>query len=344
MTIVGAFVFGIPSIVAVVMNYIYQSEVRGSFLESHFRWQIRTFWFALLWVGLGVLLVLTIVGILVAWAVFLAAGIWVIYRIARGWLTLQDHKPLQFSQPRAGGLREICLQLLQELPDAPGILSNVTSPHPGFGAHVDFCCPPFGNHANHNVILEAVEERGRDRLDPAFGRILIHDLQIHRLQRRFRSLENLVLFGRHREGFQVGIRFFLLRGNFGTVVFDRMVALLAQAFNRHEGRWILHIGGDVVDERQLGDRRLVGPGNVCGGRADEDAGHGGGDQPGRAWYQQEQAGQGDDCCARREPEGPTHDRESGTEVPEAEPVTDARKNHGKGAHQRDSEADPDQPA
>ena len=95
-TIVGAFVFGIPSILAVVMNYIYQSEVRGSFLESHFRWQIRTFWFALLWVGLGVLLVLTIVGILVAWAVFLAAGIWVIYRIARGWLTLQDRRPLQF--------------------------------------------------------------------------------------------------------------------------------------------------------------------------------------------------------------------------------------------------------
>lgn len=95
-TIVGAFVFGIPSIVAVVMNYIYQSEVRGTFLESHFRWQIRTFWFALLWVGLGVLLVVTIVGILVAWAVFLGAGIWVIYRVARGWLTLQDRKPLTF--------------------------------------------------------------------------------------------------------------------------------------------------------------------------------------------------------------------------------------------------------
>lgn len=95
-TIVGAFVFGIPSIVAVVMNYIYQSEVRGSFLESHFRWQIRTFWFALLWVGLGVLLVFTIVGILIAWAVFLGAGIWVIYRIGRGWLTLQDRRPLQF--------------------------------------------------------------------------------------------------------------------------------------------------------------------------------------------------------------------------------------------------------
>lgn len=95
-TIVGAFVFGIPSIVAVVMNYVYQSEVRGSFLESHFRWQIRTFWFALLWVGIGVVLVITIVGLLIAWAVFLGAGIWVIYRIGRGWLTLQDRKPLQF--------------------------------------------------------------------------------------------------------------------------------------------------------------------------------------------------------------------------------------------------------
>ena len=95
-TIIGAFVFGIPSIVAVVMNYIYQSEVRGTFLESHFRWQIRTFWFALLWVGLGVLLIVTIVGILVAWAVFLGAGIWVIYRVARGWLTLQDRKPVTF--------------------------------------------------------------------------------------------------------------------------------------------------------------------------------------------------------------------------------------------------------
>ncbi len=95
-TIVGAFVFGVPSIVAVVMNYIYQPDVRGTFLESHFRWQIRTFWFALLWVGIGVLLVLTVVGILVAWAVFLGAGIWVIYRVGRGWLTLQDRRPLPF--------------------------------------------------------------------------------------------------------------------------------------------------------------------------------------------------------------------------------------------------------
>lgn len=95
-TIVGAFVFGVPSIIAVVMNYIYQSDVRGTFLESHFRWQIRTFWFALLWILIGLALFLVLIGFLVSWAIFLGAGIWVIYRVARGWLTLQDRRPLQF--------------------------------------------------------------------------------------------------------------------------------------------------------------------------------------------------------------------------------------------------------
>ena len=47
-TIVGAFVFGVPSIIAVVINYLKRDEARGTFIESHFRWQIRTFWFALL--------------------------------------------------------------------------------------------------------------------------------------------------------------------------------------------------------------------------------------------------------------------------------------------------------
>jgi len=95
-TIIGAFVFGIPSIVAVVINYVYQGEARGTFLESHFRWQIRTFWFALLWIVVGVVLILLLIGLLVSWAIFLGAGIWVVYRIIRGWLTLKDGKPLQF--------------------------------------------------------------------------------------------------------------------------------------------------------------------------------------------------------------------------------------------------------
>jgi len=96
LTVVGAFVFGIPSIIAVIINYVNQANARGTFLESHFRWQIRTFWFALMWMVIGIVLFLTIIGIPPAWAVFLGAGIWVIYRIARGWLTLQDRKPIIF--------------------------------------------------------------------------------------------------------------------------------------------------------------------------------------------------------------------------------------------------------
>jgi len=95
-TVVGAFVFGIPSIIAVIVNYVNQPNARGTFLESHFRWQIRTFWYALMWILIGIVLFITIIGIPIAWIVIVGAGIWVIYRIARGWLTLQDRKPMVF--------------------------------------------------------------------------------------------------------------------------------------------------------------------------------------------------------------------------------------------------------
>jgi uncharacterized membrane protein len=97
-TIVGSFIFGLPSIIAVIMNYARQSDVRGTFLESHFRWQIRTFWFALLWVivilGLSLPLMLVIVGFITLWIGFVLLGIWVIYRIIRGWLALRDQRPV----------------------------------------------------------------------------------------------------------------------------------------------------------------------------------------------------------------------------------------------------------
>jgi len=96
LTVVGAFVFGIPSIIAVIINYVNQANARGTFLESHFRWQIRTFWFALMWILIGVVLFITIIGIPLAWAALVGAGIWVIYRVARGWLTLQHLKPMVF--------------------------------------------------------------------------------------------------------------------------------------------------------------------------------------------------------------------------------------------------------
>ena len=93
-TIIGAFVFGVPSIIAVVINYVKRSEARGTFLESHFRWRIRTFWFALLWCVIGGMLFVTLVGIPLAIVVFFAAGLWAIYRITRGWLALKDRKPM----------------------------------------------------------------------------------------------------------------------------------------------------------------------------------------------------------------------------------------------------------
>jgi uncharacterized membrane protein len=97
-TIVGSFVFGIPSIVAVIMNYARQSEARGTFLDTHFRWQIRTFWFALLWAiviwAVSLPLMLIAVGFFTLWAGYVALGLWVIYRVLRGWLALRDRRPV----------------------------------------------------------------------------------------------------------------------------------------------------------------------------------------------------------------------------------------------------------
>ena len=95
-TIVGAFLTGWPSIIAVILNYIYRGDVRGTWLESHFRWQIRTFWFGALWVGLCMLfIVMTLgIGILIAWLPLAIVGIWFIYRILRGWLALADRRPM----------------------------------------------------------------------------------------------------------------------------------------------------------------------------------------------------------------------------------------------------------
>lgn len=93
-TVVGAFVFGLPSIVAVIINYVKRGEARGSFLESHFRWQIRTFWFTALWCLVGGVVFITILGIPIALAIFFGAGLWAIYRIVRGWLALRDRKPM----------------------------------------------------------------------------------------------------------------------------------------------------------------------------------------------------------------------------------------------------------
>jgi uncharacterized membrane protein len=95
-TVVGAFLTGWPSIIAVIVNYAKQGDVRGTWLETHFRWQIRTFWFGLLWVTMcGLFIVATLgIGLLIAWLPLTLVGLWFIYRVARGWLRLKDHRPM----------------------------------------------------------------------------------------------------------------------------------------------------------------------------------------------------------------------------------------------------------
>jgi uncharacterized membrane protein len=95
-TVVGAFLIGWPSIIAVILNYAKRSEARGIWLESHFRWQIRTFWFGLLWVTLCMLFVVATLGIglLIAWLPLGAVGLWFIYRVARGWFRLINRRPM----------------------------------------------------------------------------------------------------------------------------------------------------------------------------------------------------------------------------------------------------------
>ncbi|WP_313951264.1 hypothetical protein [Accumulibacter sp.] len=93
-TVAGAFVFGVPSLIAVVLNYVKRSDVRGTWLESHYRWQIRTFWFTLLWLLVYGLLIITIIGIPIAWLLIVILGLWVGYRVIRGWLALSGRRPI----------------------------------------------------------------------------------------------------------------------------------------------------------------------------------------------------------------------------------------------------------
>ncbi len=85
-----SFLIGLTYIVAVVINYVKLDDARGTWLESHFRWQIRTFWFSVLWALLGALTFLVVIG----YVILVANAVWVIYRIAKGWLNLNSRKPM----------------------------------------------------------------------------------------------------------------------------------------------------------------------------------------------------------------------------------------------------------
>jgi uncharacterized membrane protein len=93
-TVIFSFIGSLPSIVAVILNYVKRGDARGTWIDSHYRWQIRTFWFAVLWALIGWVLVITIIGMVVGVPVLIALTLWLIYRIGRGWLRLRDRRPM----------------------------------------------------------------------------------------------------------------------------------------------------------------------------------------------------------------------------------------------------------
>ena len=94
--VVTAFLASVPSIIAVVLNYVKRSDVRGTWLDSHFRWQIRTFWIGFLCAAVCTLFVLMTLGLglLVVWLPLGILSLWFIYRIARGWSALSRRQPM----------------------------------------------------------------------------------------------------------------------------------------------------------------------------------------------------------------------------------------------------------
>ena len=86
----ASFFLGITLVIAVIINYIKRESVRGTWLESHFIWQIRTFWFSLLWGIIGFVTIFIGIGYLI----LIANAVWLIYRIIKGWLRLNDEQKM----------------------------------------------------------------------------------------------------------------------------------------------------------------------------------------------------------------------------------------------------------
>lgn len=84
-------VIGLTAIAAIIINYVKRDEVKGTFLESHFNWQMRTFWWGLLWGAIGFITMFIGIG----FVILAANAIWIIYRIIKGWLKLNDGLPVE---------------------------------------------------------------------------------------------------------------------------------------------------------------------------------------------------------------------------------------------------------
>jgi uncharacterized membrane protein len=82
---------GITAIVGVIINYVKREDAAGTLYESHFDWQIRTFWWGLVWSVVGFILLFAFGLGLLVWFV---AGLWALYRVIKGFLKLNDNQPV----------------------------------------------------------------------------------------------------------------------------------------------------------------------------------------------------------------------------------------------------------
>ncbi len=81
---------GLSGIAALIINYIKREDTAGTIYASHFSWQIRTFWWSLVWAIVGSLTLLIGVG----FVILAVDGIWVMYRLIKGFLNWNDNKPM----------------------------------------------------------------------------------------------------------------------------------------------------------------------------------------------------------------------------------------------------------
>jgi uncharacterized membrane protein len=97
-SVLGSFLFGWPSIIAVILNYVYRGDARGTWLETHFTWQIRTFWYALGWSLLVAVVSIPLALVVIGFGTWILGifilGVWAVYRVGRGWLRLNAHRPM----------------------------------------------------------------------------------------------------------------------------------------------------------------------------------------------------------------------------------------------------------
>ncbi len=96
--IVPAPLLTIVGVVGVIIAYVQRGDARGSWVESHITWLIRTFWWSTVWAVIGWVVLIVFAIILIGFAlgplIWGATAIWVLYRVIRGILLFKDNQPI----------------------------------------------------------------------------------------------------------------------------------------------------------------------------------------------------------------------------------------------------------